>query len=60
VQGRNELSWAEKFTFDVAYVEGLSLALDAKIIAKTVLSVLKREGINTVEGVAMPKFGSEE
>jgi lipopolysaccharide/colanic/teichoic acid biosynthesis glycosyltransferase len=60
VQGRNELSWAEKFTFDVAYVDGLSLALDAKIIAKTVLSVLKREGINTVEGVAMPKFGSEE
>lgn len=60
VQGRNELSWDEKFTLDVAYVDELSLALDAVIIAKTVRSVLKREGINTVDGAAMPKFGSEE
>jgi len=58
VQGRNELSWDAKFKFDVDYVDGLSLALDLKIIAKTVLSVLKREGINTVEGAAMPKFGA--
>jgi len=60
VQGRNELSWDAKFKFDVDYVDGLSLALDLKIIAKTVLSVLKREGINTVEGAAMPKFGTKE
>jgi lipopolysaccharide/colanic/teichoic acid biosynthesis glycosyltransferase len=59
VQGRNELSWDEKFGFDVAYVDDLSLVLDIKIIAKTVLSVIKREGINTVEGDAMPKFGAQ-
>jgi len=59
IEGRNELSWSEKFNFDVAYVDGMSLALDIKIIFKTVMSVLKREGINTVEGAAMPKFGAE-
>jgi len=60
VQGRNELSWDEKFSFDVTYVDHCSLALDVKIIAKTVMSVLKREGINTADGAAMPKFGSNE
>ena len=60
VQGRNELSWDEKFRFDVAYVDGQSLALDLKIIAKTVLSVLKRQGINTADGAAMPKFGTQD
>jgi len=59
IEGRNELSWSEKFNFDVAYVDGMSLALDIKIIFKTVMSVLKREGINTVDGAAMPKFGAE-
>lgn len=59
VEGRNALSWEEKFAFDVAYVDDLSVSLDLKIIVKTVISVLKREGINTVEGAAMPKFGSE-
>ena len=58
VQGRNELGWDEKFTFDIAYVDDLSLALDMKIIAKTVMLVIRREGINTVEGAAMPKFGA--
>lgn len=60
VQGRNELSWDAKFSFDVTYVEQCSLALDVKIIGKTVMSVLKREGINTADGAAMPKFGSNE
>jgi lipopolysaccharide/colanic/teichoic acid biosynthesis glycosyltransferase len=60
VQGRNELSWDAKFSFDVTYVDECSLALDVKIIAKTVMSVLKREGINTADGAAMPKFGSNE
>jgi lipopolysaccharide/colanic/teichoic acid biosynthesis glycosyltransferase len=59
VQGRNELSWDEKFKSDVSYVDELSFALDVKIIAKTVVSVLRRKGINTVDGAAMPKFGTE-
>jgi lipopolysaccharide/colanic/teichoic acid biosynthesis glycosyltransferase len=60
VQGRNELSWDDKFSFDVAYVDGCSLELDLKIIAKTFMLVLKRDGINTADGAAMPKFGSSD
>jgi lipopolysaccharide/colanic/teichoic acid biosynthesis glycosyltransferase len=60
VQGRNELSWDEKFSFDLVYVDDCSLLLDVKIITKTVTSVLRREGINTADGAAMPKFGSSD
>jgi len=60
VQGRNELNWEEKFSFDVTYVDDCSLKLDLKVIAKTVMLVLKREGINTADGAAMPKFGSTD
>ena len=45
VNGRNALSWDEKFEMDVWYVDHCSLALDLKIIGMTVLKVLKREGI---------------
>ena len=47
--GRNNLSWEEKFAYDVEYVDNLSFALDVKILFKTVLSVLKREGIGQGE-----------
>jgi lipopolysaccharide/colanic/teichoic acid biosynthesis glycosyltransferase len=60
VQGRNELTWDEKFSFDVTYVDECSWMLDMRIIAKTVMAVLKREGINTADGAAMPKFGSSD
>ena len=46
VNGRNGLSWEEKFAFDVWYVAHQSLWLDLKIIALTVLKIVKREGIS--------------
>ena len=46
VNGRNDISWEEKFKMDVWYVDHYSLWLDLKIIGLTVLKVLKREGIS--------------
>ncbi len=47
--GRNNLSWEEKFAYDVEYVDNVSFLLDVKILFKTVWSVLKREGIGQGE-----------
>lgn len=46
VNGRNALTWEEKFKLDVWYVDNWSLWLDLKIIAMTIWKILKREGIN--------------
>jgi len=46
VNGRNALTWEDKFALDLWYVEHQSLALDLKILAMTVWKVLKREGIS--------------
>jgi len=46
VNGRNTLTWDEKFKLDVWYVDNQSFWLDLKIIALTILKILKREGIN--------------
>jgi len=46
VNGRNAISWEDKFDLDVWYVDHWSLKLDVKIIVMTVLKVLKREGIS--------------
>ncbi len=56
VNGRNALSWEEKFELDVWYVDNWSLWLDAKILAKTVLQVLRRSGISNPGHVTMPEF----
>jgi lipopolysaccharide/colanic/teichoic acid biosynthesis glycosyltransferase len=46
VNGRNAISWEDKFKHDVWYVDNWSLRLDVKIILMTVMKVLKREGIS--------------
>ncbi len=46
INGRNALNWQEKFSLDVWYVDHWSLWLDIKILALTVIKVLRREGIN--------------
>ena len=46
VNGRNALTWEQKFSLDVWYVDNLSLWLDLKIIAMTVWKILRREGIS--------------
>jgi lipopolysaccharide/colanic/teichoic acid biosynthesis glycosyltransferase len=61
VHGRNALSWEEKFRLDVWYVDNWSLALDARILLRTVLAVLRREGIAAEGEATMPEFmGSEQ
>ena len=47
VNGRNLLSWEEKFDLDVWYIENKSLILDIKIFLKTIYKVLRREGISS-------------
>jgi len=56
VNGRNALSWDEKFEHDVYYTENVSLALDAKIIIMTIFNVLKREGIASTTSSTMEAF----
>jgi lipopolysaccharide/colanic/teichoic acid biosynthesis glycosyltransferase len=56
VSGRNALTWDEKFRLDVEYVERQSLLLDLRIIALTVRSVLRREGISADGAATMPEF----
>ncbi|NUH83398.1 sugar transferase [Bacillus firmus] len=56
VNGRNAISWEQKFNFDIEYVENISFLLDVKIIAQTFLKVFKREGVNKSESVTMERF----
>ncbi len=59
--GRNALDWEEKFRRDVWYVDHWSLWEDFRILARTVLKVLKREGVSTEGHATMPRFeGSKE
>ena len=56
VNGRNALSWEEKFQLDVWYVDHQSLWLDVKILARTVWAVVRREGISAQGEATMPEF----
>lgn len=56
VNGRNALSWNEKFEMDVFYVDNVSLKLDMKIMILTLAKVIKREGINSGSDTTMKAF----
>jgi lipopolysaccharide/colanic/teichoic acid biosynthesis glycosyltransferase len=56
INGRNAISWPDKFRLDVWYVDHRSLKLDLQILARTVLKVLKREGISAPGDATMPEF----
>lgn len=60
INGRNMLSWPEKFVLDLWYIENRSLWLDLKIIVLTVQKVIKGDGISAAGEVTMPKFAGEE
>lgn len=60
INGRNAVSWPEKFRLDLWYVDHWSLALDAQILAKTALKVLRRDGIAREGHVTMPEFMGNE
>lgn len=59
VNGRNAISWEERFELDVWYVENWSLWLDIKILFMTVLKVFKSEGISQEGQATMTKFTGE-
>ncbi len=60
VNGRNTISWEEKFKLDVWYVDNRSFWLDLKILWLTVLKVLKRDGISAQGEATMTKFTGTE
>jgi len=61
VNGRNVISWEDKFRFDVWYVDNWSLWLDVKILWMTLWKVLRREGISPTDGEIAGEFmGSKE
>jgi lipopolysaccharide/colanic/teichoic acid biosynthesis glycosyltransferase len=56
VNGRNALSWEEKFKLDIWYVDNRSFCIDIKILYLTVLKVIRRDGINASSDITMPLF----
>ena len=56
VNGRNAISWEEKFNYDVEYVDNVSFLLDFKIICKTVLKIIKKDGISSETSATMEEF----
>jgi len=60
VNGRNALSWEEKFKLDIWYVDNQSFWLDLKIILFTVKKVLLRDGINAEGEATMSKFSGNK
>lgn len=59
VNGRNTTTWEERFEMDVYYVENLGPVLDARILLRTVLTVLSREGVDPGFAEQMPEFGTQ-
>ena len=56
VNGRNALTWEQKFEYDVLYVDNVSLAVDIRILLKTLTSVVCRRGITPDDSESMPVF----
>lgn len=56
VNGRNALTWEEKFALDIWYVDNRAWRLDLRIILMTVWKVIRREGINAAGEATMPRF----
>lgn len=61
ISGRNSISWEEKFNDDLMYIENITFIEDLKIVLKTALKVIKREGISQEGNATMEKFtGNKE
>lgn len=60
VNGRNALSWDQKFTLDVWYVDNQSLWLDIRIVFMTLATVLRRSGIRHGDDATMPRFKGKQ
>jgi undecaprenyl phosphate N,N'-diacetylbacillosamine 1-phosphate transferase len=59
VNGRNAISWDEKFDYDVWYVENISFTLDVQILYRSISKVLSSEGINAVDTATIEPFDGE-
>jgi lipopolysaccharide/colanic/teichoic acid biosynthesis glycosyltransferase len=59
VNGRNAISWPEKFALDVWYVEHATFSLDIKILFMTIKKTLARDGISARDEATMPRFTGE-
>lgn len=61
VNGRNSISWKEKFEWDIKYVQHITFLGDVKIILQTIKTVIRRDGISSETSVTMEEFkGNEE
>ena len=60
INGRNALSWEEKFDLDVWYVDNATFLLDLKILVRTVTKVIRREGISSADHATMEEFRGNE
>lgn len=60
INGRNAISWEEKFQYDVWYVDNVSFRLDLKILWLTLWKAIKREGISAGREATMPEFKGSE
>ena len=60
INGRNAISWEDKFNYDVQYVDNITFLEDWKIMFRTVGKVLKREGISSATSVTMEEFMGNE
>jgi lipopolysaccharide/colanic/teichoic acid biosynthesis glycosyltransferase len=60
VNGRNAQTWPERFALDLWYVDNWSLSLDARILIRTLLQVVKRDGVSHQGHATMPEFSGSE
>ncbi|WP_226063981.1 sugar transferase [Kaistella polysaccharea] len=60
VNGRNAISWEQKFTYDVWYVDHLSFFIDVKIIFLTLKKIVKTDGITADGHATMPRFDNQD
>jgi lipopolysaccharide/colanic/teichoic acid biosynthesis glycosyltransferase len=60
VNGRNALTWKQKFELDTWYVDHRSFLLDLRILMMTVTRVIRRDGINAADAATMPEFMGEQ
>ena len=59
INGRNQITWNEKFNFDLYYVDNLSFILDIKIFFKTIITIIKMDGINQTQTRPMEPFNGK-
>ena len=56
INGRNSITWEQKFDYDIDYVNNYSFLMDLKILFLTIWKVLKKEGVNSSKNITMDKF----